>query len=288
MPLLQALKQGELKWANDLLNQQEIQAQITKDLSFSTQALELAAERGYKAIVEQLLKVLSTRNIRNIEESSKIESSYKKSFKKALENNHSAVVECLLKMKAVQDRVLTSHPCLICLQEFARREVDKGHSETVEYLLSVPAIREDAAKYWHLDILESAAENGLLEVVKIFLEIMRSRYSTKLLNDTFILAIKNGHLAVVEHLLKIEDVCKEIASRGNKALTAAAKNGHLAVVQRLLEIEEVGMNAALGYNNPIVEAVKNGHLAIAKLLLKVKTIRSDIAENPEFPLFSFL
>ena len=76
------------------------------------------------------------------------------------------------------------------------------------------------------------------------------------------LASENGHLAIVELLLKHGADC---TAKDNYAIRMASRNGHLAVVELLLKH---GVDCTALDNFAIRMASENGHLAIVELLLK--------------------
>lgn len=89
--------------------------------------------------------------------------------------------------------------------------------------------------------------------------------------ETLIEAMKKGDLEVVNSLLQNEFVLKEVIRKiafyyHDSALRIAIRNGHLAIVNRLLEISAVLRDADFG-NVPLSYAAKGGCLAIVNRLL---------------------
>jgi hypothetical protein len=85
------------------------------------------------------------------------------------------------------------------------------------------------------------------------------------LNDALVRAAQNGHIDVVDYLLRHATMFDPSAD-DNRAIRLAAANGHVAVVERLLQEKLVDPSA---YNNDAVGlAAQNGHLAVVERLLQ--------------------
>ena len=88
-------------------------------------------------------------------------------------------------------------------------------------------------------------------------------------NRDLIKAAQNGHLDIVERLLK--DPRVDPADYDNDAIRWAAENGHIDVVERLLKDPRV--NPADDDNYAIRWAAHNGHLDVFNLLWHLDSCR---------------
>ena len=113
------------------------------------------------------------------------------------------------------------------------------------------------------------SEKGRLDEVKVLLEAdanvnEKGRYGrTALMN-----ASRNGHLQVVQELLKVEGInVNEKNNDGNTALILASLHGRLQVVQELLKVEGININDTNNSGmNARALAEDRGHHQIVALL----------------------
>jgi ankyrin repeat protein len=123
------------------------------------------------------------------------------------------------------------------------------------------------------DALVRAAENGHVDVIDYLLRHAMFDPSADG-NCAIQLAAENGHLAVVERLLQDKRV--DPSANNNYAVGLAAQYGHIAVVERLLRDDRVDPSA--NDNCAVGLAAKNGHIAVVERLLQ--DVRVDpSAEN---------
>ena len=90
-------------------------------------------------------------------------------------------------------------------------------------------------------------------------------------------AAENGHVDVVNYLLRLRDACSDPSANDNLAILLASENGHLAVVQRLLQDRRVDPSA--GDNEAIQGAAHFGHLAVVERLLRDKRVDPSADDN---------
>jgi surface antigen len=88
-------------------------------------------------------------------------------------------------------------------------------------------------------------------------------------------ASQNGHLAVVERLLKDERV--DSSANDNHAIRSSSEKGYVAVVERLLQDERVDPSAEDNY--AIKMASRNGHVAVVERLLADKRVDPSAENN---------
>jgi ankyrin repeat protein len=84
------------------------------------------------------------------------------------------------------------------------------------------------------------------------------------LNNALVRAAANGHVDVVDYLLR--HAMFDPSGDGNFAIRLAAENGHLAVVERLLQDPRVDPSANDNY--AVLFAARTGHLAVVDRLLR--------------------
>jgi ankyrin repeat protein len=95
------------------------------------------------------------------------------------------------------------------------------------------------------------------------------------LNDALVRAAENGHVDVVDYLLR--HAMFDPSANDNCAIRLAAANGHLAVVERLLHDERVDPSA---YHNRAIQcAAENGYVAVVKRLLQDLRVDPSAYDN---------
>jgi ankyrin repeat protein len=122
------------------------------------------------------------------------------------------------------------------------------------------------------DALMRAAENGHVDVVDYLLRHAMFDPSD---NRAIILAAYNGHLAVAERLLQDDRV--DPSADNNSAVRLAVWNGHLAVVERLLQDGRVDPSA--NDSDAVGWAAEFGHLAVVERLLQDKRVDPSSDNN---------
>ncbi|KAI0902694.1 hypothetical protein F4823DRAFT_639048, partial [Ustulina deusta] len=138
------------------------------------------------------------------------------------------------------------------------------------------------------DLLETATENGHLEVVERLLAAGAdvNAFPTGAFGRTALqAAAENGHLEVVERLLSAgADVNAFPANKfGVTALQAAAENGHLEVIERLLSAGADITAVPDNWESPITWKVAAGksHLEVAQMLIDAK-VRTSTTVDPKY------
>jgi hypothetical protein len=118
------------------------------------------------------------------------------------------------------------------------------------------------------------AAHGRLADVQRMLE-SGELYANENLNDTLVLAAQNGHVDVVDYLLR--QPLFDPSAYGNCAIWVAAMKGHPAVVERLLQDKRVDPSA--DDNHAVRRAAENGHLAVVERLLQDKRVDPSVRDN---------
>ena len=108
--------------------------------------------------------------------------------------------------------------------------------------------------------IESASEDGHLEVVKVLTE--NGRDVTVSDNYAIRMASNNGHLEVVKVLIENG---ADVTAIDNLSIRMASENGHLEVVKVLIEN---GADVTANRNHAIIMASKYDHLEVVRLLIE--------------------
>ena len=148
----------------------------------------------------------------------------------------------------------------------------------VATLLSLPV---SAATY---DDLINSAKLGDTRDVAQMVQRGASVDSTDIEGNTLLmLAARDGHLDLVDFLIKQRAKLNARNSAGDTALRLAAFRGHLSVVQRLIA---GGANVNMPGWTPLAYAAYNGHTEIATVLVKAGADVNAASENGHTPLIS--
>jgi hypothetical protein len=95
------------------------------------------------------------------------------------------------------------------------------------------------------------------------------------LNNALVQAVENGHVNIVDYLLR--HAMFDPSADDNRAILLAAWNGHLSVVERLLQDERVDPSA--GDNDAVRWAAQNGRLAVVERLLQDQRVDPSAKDN---------
>jgi hypothetical protein len=123
-----------------------------------------------------------------------------------------------------------------------------GHPDCVELLIPVSDPKADNSS-----ALRVAAENGHLACVELLLPVSDPKANNR--SSALRVAAENGHLACVELLLPV--------SEPKGCLLLAARNNHVDVVEHLLRFPVADDEAAL----PLMFAAEYGHTAVVEQLI---------------------
>ena len=129
-------------------------------------------------------------------------------------------------------------------------------------------VSEDIVEYTFEQSLIEATKAGNTEAVEFLIETLDVDPNTR--NDGFtplFIASHNGHLEIVDRLLKEKVNPNTPCNDGATPLFIASHNGHLEIVERLL-MEDANPNISLETGiTPLYIASQNGHLEIVERLL---------------------
>jgi hypothetical protein len=132
------------------------------------------------------------------------------------------------------------------------------------------------------EALVRAAKNGHVDVVDYLLRYAMfdpSANDNNPIATAIAMAAWNGHLDVVERLLQDERF--DPSADNNYAVRLAALKGHLAVVERLLQ--DVRVDPSAKENYAVKGAAASGHLAIVDRLLEDDRVDAAVAIRHSLP-----
>ena len=206
-------------------------------------SLEVVAHLGLPSIVEALLSdgPYPTEDIRN-------------ALGLAAEEGHAATVQLLLQGI---DMELKLGPLAM------KKACERGHSSVVELVLRLQQhdiVDLDACLF-------IAAERGHDNISRLLISAGASVNATTQDRDTpLILAARQGFEETVLQLLK-EGADIHTKNKEFTALHEAANNGHLTVVQKLLRVSSCDIDSSASSITPLHLAAQNGHHTIVKELI---------------------
>lgn len=143
------------------------------------------------------------------------------------------------------------------------------HPNIVKYLLTIPAVRNNAEAKGSLALL-CAIEDGYIDIVLDLLTIPSVReYETG--NDFKPLrnAAEHGHLEVLEALIKDDIFRDQITHLNNSVLKDALEHKHFHIAQRLLSIKSVQQCLLDNDGEQLLELVKENHAFSAMAILEL-------------------
>lgn len=148
------------------------------------------------------------------------------------------------------------------LMEAAR----EGHEEMVALLLSYGAKINAQTEETQETALTLSCCGGFLNVANFLITAgadLELGCSTPLME-----ASQEGHLQLVEFLLKASANVHHETSTGDTALTYACENGHTAVAQLLVSRNAKLEHESEGGRTPLMKAARSGHLSTVEFLVK--------------------
>lgn len=147
-----------------------------------------------------------------------------------------------------------------------------GLLTAVQYIFKLNEARKSDALKWQAEVaLAFSAQNGYFEMVNFFVEnkVNINQSNNKINATPFMLAAQNGHLKIVELLLKHDAEIDWQDESGMTPLIAAVQNGYLDVVEYLVEHKaNVNKQESIHGKTAIMFAAYNGYMDIVKYLLE--------------------
>ena len=123
-------------------------------------------------------------------------------------------------------------------------------------------------------VLQVAVRNGHIGVVDSLLRITEVVERVDMRDDTLVQALR--YPDIVSRLLEVPQFAAVASNDANLALRDAANVGSFEIIEKLLEIPEVYNNAAEMDNEALRLAINYGCLDTVNILLEVPAVRASI------------
>ncbi|RYP63833.1 hypothetical protein DL769_006845 [Monosporascus sp. CRB-8-3] len=235
--------------------------------------LWLAAQRGYEAVVDELL------SLKDAVYPDSEDKSGRTPLSMAAERGHKAVVQLLLLLKDTVDANCKDSkgwtPLIYATQN--------GHWRVIELFLASDKVDSDLKDGDDRSPLSWAAGNGHKDVTQILLGKNGVEPDSKDKNGRTPLswAAGNGHKDVAQVLLDENRIKPDARDNNDRTpLSWAARNAHEAVVKLLLEKNGVDPNVRGNHGRtPLSLAAEMGRDAVVKLLLTNDKVKPDSKDN---------
>lgn len=201
----------------------------------------------------------------------------------AAQNGHKEVVQNLVKKNKHTNVNIKDNLYGITALHIAS---SNGQVEIVKLLLTNHAIKvADKDNKNSVTALWIASQNGHAAIVKLLLikEASRSIINHTDLTHGFTplrVAAEQGHIGVVNQLLKLPDIDVNLPSANHSSpLWIAAQNGHHEIVQALLRHPKIEVNQEKNDYSPLWIASQNGHYKVVQYLLNHPNIEPNKPNN---------
>lgn len=243
--LILAANKGHLKAVDFLLAQDSADANYVGPSGCT--ALQKAAENGYTSIVERLLLLPDI----------DIDASCAKrgaEYDPSLHRSSDRILDTVIDDMAGSRSLTPLH-----------RAACNGYATTVKLLLQNGA-SVDISNNYSYTAFHDAAENGYSDVMEELLshpDVANQMCSDKNVSRLLERAAANGHLNVVKMLLE-----RGIDVNVGEALNKSAHSGHIEVTEYLLSQRDISQFHLIGCVSPLLPAAAEGHVHIVKLLLQ--------------------
>jgi serine/threonine protein kinase len=166
-------------------------------------------------------------------------------------------------------------------KEFAE-SWNKKFKDLIEKLYSIDRIfieikRSHELAKKHMNLFFEAIMRGRVDILEIMRRYLPKKISKEIINKTFRVAAKKGHIEVLEWLTKVFNITEEDY---NEAFLLAAGNGHLKVLKWLKENFNITKEyVKSNYNLVFKYAAEQGHLEILKWLKEEFNITKEDATS---------
>ena len=135
--------------------------------------------------------------------------------------------------------------------------------------------------------IEHAAEYGLVDILKILIDLTDDPLKTKCLGPIY-RAIIRGHTEVVKILTTLIDTPNALneitSSRGRTPIFIAANNGHTEIVRILAPLTGTPNAPDQEGKTPILAATESGHIEIVRILAPISGTPNDPNQEGETPI----
>lgn len=192
-------------------------------------------------------------------------------FTTAVKLNDFSLIQKFVELPSVVDKIVEGN----LFSEY----VKYASIDTIKLLLSDNRIRSTASNNFNQALIE-AAERGDPQITAELLAIAEiSENANALANSALQIAVKMGHVAVVEQLLKIPSVLNDL-EMAYFLLESAVNAGHADVVKMLLEHEVFKEDLSKDNNLLLLIAIEKGYPEIIKILLEDSSVWKEL-ENTD-------
>lgn len=272
-PLFIAVQYGHTQVIQELLLNR---ADVNKSTDKNVTPLFMAASRGDIDTVKLFLKANANTDIAKHDDNAT-------AIAIAIQNNHTDIVDLLIKAGADINKSLTSGVTplyMSCLH---------GHHDQIELLLNANANPDLVNKNQNLTPLMLAADSGDSKMTALLID---HKATLNLRGDqgqtALVLAAQNGHAQVVDLLLDGhgKDAVDIPLNVGATPLLLAAQNGRADIVNALIAAKASIDNAINDGSTPLIVAIRKGHTAIVKALLEAKANTELSQLNGNSPLLA--
>ena len=214
------IRNGNFDNVKQLLEIEEVKKDIAAN---DNAAFRETSLNGHLDIVNLLLEDESVLKLIDVFENGALALSSK--------NGHLDVVNELLKFEAVINKIAVAD------NQILRETVKSGYFKVVDRLLEFDDVKKMVAVFYN-EALREAIKNGSLEIVDKLLtfEAVQNQITDDINNKEILWIVNNGHLDVINRMLQIDIVIKNIASLDNAIFRNVAAKGYLDVVDRLLYV----------------------------------------------------
>lgn len=243
-----AAQHGHVAMVNRLL---QIPVVLKDAAAKNNAALWAAIKNGHLDIVNRLLKIPSVLQ--------KMIANSQFALNLAVLSEDLAILNCILEFPGILERLDT------CGNSILEMALENEHQEMVKRLLEIPTIQ-----------MQDAATKGDLVTFCQLLEhhgVMES-YT---LDHILLIVLNNGHLNIIDYLLKLPDYSKVI-SANMIMLERAAICGHLNIVNRLLEIPSFREKLEANSAEFLRSVVWSGNLELLNRVLEIPAVLKNSIE----------
>lgn len=242
---------------------------IRKIIANNNEVLEWAAINGRLNVLQRLLRIGSLAE-RVADNDNKILRDVIKDFNLSPEDKL-RIVDCLLKIDSVTANIAS----LVSIFEDTAQD---KYAAIFDRFLQLEPIRKQIADRDNA-LLFRVVINGQN---KIFDRLLREKSVRELVaignNKILFEAIAHGHFHMAERLLR-EEAVLALASKNNGALDAAATNGHLPLLEFLLKKPAIAHHVSDNNNEVLRNAANEGQVLVVDALLKIPSVLKGVNDN---------
>lgn len=182
------------------------------------------------------------------------------------------IITALLGFEALKDNIAHNENQPLVMA------ASNGHDEVVSLLLNHNAVKENLTTKPIKKALFSALRQRYFRTVNRLLDESIIRHHIPKCNDFLEEVIDSGDMSLLKRCLNFQVIIRSVSANKNTALARAAKNGNLEMVNELLRLPEIRKN--ISHSNALKLAVRHSHLPIIKRLLNIDAFKMQLEHNP--------